>query len=233
MIDRSFHFWSIETIESIDTILMIEIEINRSRTGDRTATLTIGNQAEITFDNGIIKNKQIMNSKQKKQREKQNKKKLNKLNGKTNHSKGKKYIPQLNKKSPSRNNLHTFFFCFPFLVSFTLYWHFLLIDFKLIMHGCLCVSLFHLLILCFPYHLYFYVFQLSIMSIVVYFNFYCISLPVFFVYPIFFRPSSFSILFVFSSYICVISWSQTFLKCSSQSVQCEQRRIKHVFYSSI
>ena len=94
------------------------------------------------------------------------------------------------------------------------------------MNDCLCVNLFHLLILCFPHHLYFYKYQLSIMSIVVYFNFHCIFLPVFFVSTIFFRPSSFSILLFFLLYSCYLLVS-TFLICTTQSVQCEQRRIKH------
>jgi hypothetical protein len=94
------------------------------------------------------------------------------------------------------------------------------------MNDCLCVNFFHLLILCFPHHLYFYKYQLSIMSIVVYFNFHCIFLPVFFLSTIFFRPSSFSILLFFLLYLCYLLVS-TFLICTTQSVQCEQRRIKH------
>ena len=48
----------------------------------------------------------------------------------------------------------------------------------------------------------------------------------FFVSTIFFRPSSFSILLFFLLYLCYLLVS-TFLICTTQSVQCEQRRIKH------
>ena len=48
----------------------------------------------------------------------------------------------------------------------------------------------------------------------------------FFVSTIFFRPSSFSILLFFLLYSCYLLVS-TFLICTTQSVQCEQRRIKH------